>query len=140
MEESKGVLVDTNILVSKKLKSLLTLQDRLYVTPVVVVEYLNWAIESRNKMLSEGSVKRAKGYERLIRLFPSLLRELGVGIIEQSLDARDLGEAIDLVLDRGVGPGDALNAVTIRKEKLKVVTRDKDWEKLRDYAVEVIFM
>jgi len=140
MGRAKGVLVDTNVLVSKKLVILHTIEENLYVTPVVVLEYLNWALESRNIWLSRGDVERARGYERLMELFPSLLEELGVEVLDQEYSLEELSNAIDLVLRRGVDPGDALNAITTRKMGLKVVTGDRDWLRLRDYVEDVILV
>lgn len=140
MGRAKGVLVDTNVLVSKKLVILHTIEENLYVTPVVVLEYLNWALESRNIWLSRGDVERARGYERLMELFPSLLEELGVEVLDQEYSLEELSNAIDLVLRRGVDPGDALNAITTRKMGLKVVTGDRDWLRLKDYVKDVILV
>ncbi len=80
----RGFLVATNVLVSKKLCALRGLPGPLYVTPVVVLEYMNWAIASRNRMLAKRMHERAKGYERLIGLLPSLLEALGVELIDQA--------------------------------------------------------
>lgn len=140
MGRAKGVLVDTNVLASKKLVILHTIEGNLYVTPVVVLEYLNWALESRNIWLSRGDVERARGYERLMELFPSLLEELGVEVLDQEYSLEELSNAIDLVLRRGVDPGDALNAITTRKMGLKVVTGDRGWLRLRDYVEDVILV
>ncbi len=140
MEEAGGVLIDTSVLVSKKLGTVLGLREPLYVTPVVILEYLNWVIESRNMWFTKGDTKRAEGYERLVKLLQGLLEELDVEVVDQKLDIVDLGDIVTLVLEREVDPGNALNAVTAKKMNLKVVTRDKDWEKLRDYAKEVILV
>lgn len=140
MGEARGVLVDTNVLVSKKLVTLYTIEENLYVTPIVVLEYLNWALESRNTWLSRGDVERARGYERLMELLPSLLEELGIEVVDQKFSLEELGGAVGLILGRGVDPGDALNAITTRKMGLKVVTGDRDWLRLRDYVEDVILV
>ena len=138
MEERRGVVVDTCVLVSRKLEALRTFNAKLYVTPVILLEYFNWALESRNSALAKGDAKRAKGFERLIELLPLTLLELGIEIAEQGLSIAELEEVASLVLQRGVDPGDALNAVTARKMGLGVVTLDRDWQRLSDYAVDVI--
>ncbi len=140
MEKAKRVLVDTNILVSKKIVQLKLLERELYVTPVVVLEYLNWALESYNEMMSRREYGRAKGYMRLIELFPHLLDELGISVIGQEFSLEDLARAIRLVVERNVDPGDALNAVTASKLGLGVVTGDRDWLRLEDYVEEVILI
>jgi len=137
----EGYIVDTNVLVSKRLRFLEKLAAegrRLYVTPVVLLEYMNWAVEQRNRMMARGEAGRAKGYERLLQLLPRLLQALGIEILDQSLTLADLEEATRLVLERQVDPGDALNAVTARKKRLGVITGDHDWRRLRDYAAEVL--
>jgi len=140
VEERRGVAVDACVLVSKKLEALRTFNAKLYVTPVTLLEYFNWALESRNRALAKGDAKRAKGYERLIELLPSALLELGIEVAEQGLSIEELKEAAGLVLQRGVDPGDALNAVTARKMRLGVVTLDRDWQRLSDYAAGVILL
>jgi len=138
LEERREAIVDTCVLVSKKLKALRTLNAKLYITPVVLLEYLNWAMESRNIWLVKGDAKRAKGYERLIELLPSALLELGIDVLEQKFTISELREAVNLVLQRGVDPGDALNAITARKRGMSIVTLDKDWQRLSDYTVTMI--
>jgi len=138
LEERREAIVDTCVLVSKKLEALRTLNAKLYITPVVLLEYLNWAMESRNIWLVKGDAKRAKGYERLIELLPSALLELGVEVLEQKLTISELREAVGLVLQRDVDPGDALNAITARKRGMSIVTLDKDWQRLSDYTVTII--
>jgi predicted nucleic acid-binding protein len=140
VEERGGVVVDACVLVSRKLEALRTFNARLYVTPVTLLECFNWALESRNRALAKGDAKRAKGYERLIGLLPSALLELGIGVAEQGFSIGELKEAAGLVLQRGVDPGDALNAVTARKMGLGVVTLDRDWQRLSDYAAGVILL
>ena len=140
MEKAKRVLVDTNILVSKKIVQLKLLERELYVTPVIILEYLNWALESYNEMMSRREYERAKGYMRLIELFPHLLDELGISVIGQEFSLEDLARAIRLVVERNVDPGDALNAVTASKLGLGVVTGDRDWLRLEDYVEEVILI
>ena len=140
MEGRRGVIVDTCVLVSKKLEALRAFNARLYVIPVTLLEYFNWALESRNRALAKGDAKRAKGYERLIELLPLTLLELGIEVAEQRLTNAELREVAGLILQRGVDPGDALNAVTARRMGLGVVTLDRDWQRLTDYAAGVILL
>ena len=107
---------------------------------MVILEYLNWALESRDAWLGRGDAKRARGYERLIELLPSVLAELGIGVLEQRFTLQELREAAGLVLRRSVDPGDALNAVTAKSAGLGVVTLDRDWERLSDYAAPLIIL
>ena len=131
---AKGYIVDTNILVSKKLKMLQELDAKLYVTATVVLEYMNWIIHQRNQVLGKGEIERAKGYERLLQLFPRLLEALGIEVISEELRVEDLREAAELVLRRGVDPGDAIIALAAKQHGLGIVSGDQDWERLRDYV------
>lgn len=138
MEGRGGAIVDTCVLASKKLRALRALNVKLYVTPVVLHEYFNWALESRSLRLARGDVERAKGYERLIELLPSALAELGMEILEQKFTIAELREVANLILQRSVDPGDALNAITAKKENMSIVTLDEDWQRLLDYVTAVI--
>jgi len=138
LEERRGAIIDTCVLASRKLGAMRTLNTKLYVTPIVLLEYLNWALESRNIWRAKGDDKRARGYERLIELLPSLLLELGIEVLEQKFTVTELREATGLVIQRGVDPGDALNAITAKKRKLGIITLDRDWERLPDYATPII--
>jgi predicted nucleic acid-binding protein len=122
----------------QKLGALRALNVKLYVTPIVLHEYFNWALESRNLRLARGDVERAKGYERLIELLPSVLAELGMEILEQKFTIAELREVANLILQRSVDPGDALNAITAKKEDMSIVTLDEDWQRLSDYVTAVI--
>ena len=51
--------------------------------PIVLLEYFNWALESRNIWRAKGDDKRARGYERLVEQLPSLLLELGIELLEE---------------------------------------------------------
>ncbi len=134
--DRKGYIVDTNILVSKKIRELLRLGADLYVTPTIILEYLNWAIAQRNKMLKRGLVERAKGYERLIEMFPELLESLGIMIVSPKLDIEEVSEATRLIRERSINPGDALIALAAKQLGLGVISNDKDWERLQDYVTD----
>jgi len=138
LEERRGAIIDTCVLASRKLGAMRTLNTKLYVTPIVLLEYLNWALESRNIWRAKGDDKRARGYERLVELLPSLLLELGIEVLEQKFTVTELREATGLVIQREVDPGDALNAITAKKRKLGIITLDRDWERLPDYATPII--
>ncbi len=134
--DRKGYIVDTNILVSKKIRELLRLGADLYVTPTIILEYLNWAIAQRNKMLKRGLVERAKGYERLIEMFPELLESLGITIVSPKLDIEEVSEATRLIRERSINPGDALIALAAKQLGLGVISNDKDWKRLQDYVAD----
>lgn len=134
----KGYIVDTNILVSKKIRELLRLGADLYVTPTIILEYLNWAIAQRNKMLKKGLIGRAKGYEKLVEMFPELLEYLGMAVVSPRLGIEEVSEAARLIRERSVDPGDVLIALAAKQLGLGVVSNDKDWERLKDYVTEWI--
>jgi len=76
----------------------------------------------------------------LVELLPSLLLELGIEVLEQKFTVTELREVAGLVIQRGVEPGDALNAITAKKRKLGIITLDRDWERLPDYATPIIIL
>jgi len=90
LEERRGAIVDTCVPASRRLGALRTLNTKLYITPIVLLEYLNWALESRNLWLAKGDAKRARGYERLVELLPSILLELGIEVLEQKFTITEL--------------------------------------------------
>jgi len=137
-EGPEGYIVDTNVLVSRRLRVLEEIEKPLYVTETVVLEYMNWVERQRRLMLQRGERERARGYERLLTLFPRLLESLGIALLHARLEAGDVEEAARLVLERSVDPGDALLAVTARKLRLGVVSGDRDWERLRDYIADLL--
>lgn len=136
--DRKSYIIDTNILVSKKIRELLRLDADLYVTPTIILEYLNWAIAQRNKMLKRGLVERAKGYEKLIEMFPELLESLGITIVSPKLDIEEVSEATRLIRERSINPGDALIALAAKQLGLGVISNDKDWKRLQDYVADWI--
>ncbi len=137
-ESPEGYIVDTNVLVSKKLRVLERVGKPLYITETVVLEYMNWVARQRRLMLQRGERERAKGYERLLRLFPRLLESLGITLLPTQLDSEAVEEAARLVIERDVDPGDALIAVTAKRLRLGVVSGDRDWERLRDYIQDLL--
>jgi predicted nucleic acid-binding protein len=67
-----------------------------------------------------------------------VLAELGMEILEQKFTIAELREVANLILQRSVDPGDALNAITAKKENMSIVTLDEDWQRLSDYVTAVI--
>lgn len=67
-----------------------------------------------------------------------MLAELGMEILEQKFTIAELREVANLILQRSVDPGDALNAITAKKENMSIVTLDEDWQRLSDYVTAVI--
>ena len=76
----------------------------------------------------------------MVELLPSTLLELGIEFLEQKFTITELREAAGLAPQRGVDPGDALNAITARKAELGIITLDKDWQRLPDYATTIILL
>jgi predicted nucleic acid-binding protein len=117
-------VVDTSVLISKRLDATLQCAER-YVTSVVLLEYMTWARRSAE----EAAGPRRRGYVRLLQLLPSLLRQLDIRVVDGgAVEVVDI--AVKWVLERGVNPGDALISAVARRLDAVVITRDRDWERL----------
>lgn len=117
-------VVDTSVLISKRLDATLQCAER-YVTSVVLLEYMTWARRSAE----EAAGPRRRGYLRLLQLLPSLLRQLDIRVVD-GVAVEDVDIAVKWVLERGVSPGDALISAVARRLDAVVITRDRDWERL----------
>jgi predicted nucleic acid-binding protein len=117
-------VVDTSVLISKRLDAVLQCAKR-YVTSVVLLEYMTWA--RRSAEVAAGP--RRRGYIRLLQLLPSLLRQLDIRVVD-GVTVEDVDFAVKWVLERGVDPGDALISAVARRLDAVVITRDRDWERL----------
>jgi predicted nucleic acid-binding protein len=117
-------VVDTSVLISKRLDAVLQCAKR-YVTSVVLLEYMTWARRSAE----EAAGPRRRGYIRLLQLLPSLLRQLDIRVVD-GVTVEDVDIAVKWVLERGVNPGDALISAVARRLDAVVITRDRDWERL----------
>ncbi|MGC8583477.1 MAG: type II toxin-antitoxin system VapC family toxin [Thermoproteus sp.] len=117
-------VVDTSILISKKLDAVLQCRER-YVTAVAVLEYLTWA--RRSAEAAEGP--RRRGYLKLIELLPDLLTSLGLQLVDK-IDIDDVRLAARWIVERQVNPGDALISATALRLNATVLTRDRDWERI----------
>ncbi|MGB9704268.1 MAG: type II toxin-antitoxin system VapC family toxin [Pyrobaculum sp.] len=125
-------VVDTSVLVSKRLDSVLQCRER-YVTSVAVLEYLVWA----KKSADSAAGARREGYLKLIKMLPLLMEEVGLRLVDD-LSIQDVAAATRWVLERGVNPGDALISAAALKLNAVVVTRDKDWERLPEVKSVII--
>ncbi|AET32182.1 PIN domain-containing protein [Pyrobaculum ferrireducens] len=125
-------VVDTSVLVSKRLDSVLQCRER-YVTSVAVLEYLVWAKRSADS--SSGA--RREGYLRLIKLLPLLMEEVGLRLVDD-LSIQDVAAATRWVLERGVNPGDALISAAALRLDAVMLTRDRDWERLPEVKSVII--
>ena len=83
-------------------------------------------------------MERAKGYERLIEMFPELLESLGITIVSPRLDIEEVSEATRLIREKSINPGDALIALAAKQLGLGVISNDKDWKRLQDYVADWI--
>jgi len=117
-------VVDTSVLISKRLDAVLQCAKR-YVTSVVLLEYMTWARGSAE----EAAEQRRRGYIRLLQLLPSLLRQLDIRVVD-GVTVEDVDIAVKWVLERGVNPGDALISAVARRLDAVVITRDRNWERL----------
>jgi predicted nucleic acid-binding protein len=112
-------VVDTSVLISKRLDAVLRCAER-YVTSVVLLEYMTWARRSAEEVAEP----RRRGYLRLLQLLPSLLRLLDIRVVD-GVTVEDVDIAVKWVLERGVNPGDALVSAVARRLDAVVITRDR---------------
>ncbi|WP_269199652.1 type II toxin-antitoxin system VapC family toxin [Acidianus ambivalens] len=89
----------------------------------------------RNKymeMMKKGYKDRVEGYLNFIKLIKN---EMKNSIIDVNKD--DILKAIDIIFEREINVGDAINVATARKMNVTIVSNDKDYDRVKD-LVEVI--
>jgi predicted nucleic acid-binding protein len=90
---------------------------------------------TRNKyteMIKKGHKDIAKGYLNFLKLMKN---EMKNSIIDVNKD--DIWKAIDIIFEREINVGDAINVVIARKISATIVSNDKDYDRVKD-LVEVI--
>jgi len=112
-------VVDTSVLISKRLDAALQCAER-YVASAVLLEYVGQEVGRGG-----GGAEEA----RLHQLLPSLLRQLDIRVVD-GVAAEDVDDAVRWALERGVNPGDPLMSAAARRLGAVVITRDRDWERL----------
>ncbi|WP_230952031.1 PIN domain-containing protein [Sulfolobus acidocaldarius] len=89
------------------------------ITSVIRRKYLELA--------KKGEKSRAEGYIRFLNLTLSHIRN---NVVEVTF--RDVERGIELMFERDVNLGEAVNTMVAKRLNLTVISSDKDWESLRD--------
>jgi len=131
-EEKNGKihLIDTDILFSKKY---LNFREKEYrITNITLYEFIVIIRNKYMEMMKKGHKDRAKGYLNFLKLIKN---EMKNSIIDVNKD--DILKAIDIIFEREINVGDAINVVIARKMNAVIVSNDKDYDRVKD-LVEVI--
>ncbi|BDC18027.1 PIN domain-containing protein [Acidianus sp. HS-5] len=132
-EEEKNeeiYLIDTDILFSKKY---LNFREKKYrITSITLYEFI---VIIRNKyieMMKKGYKHRAEGYLNFLKLIKN---EIKNSVVDVNKD--DILKSINLIFEREINVGDAINVEIARKINALIVSNDKDYSRVKD-LVKVI--
>lgn len=129
MEATQETILDTSVLFSKEFQSLLG--RRLLINDSVILEYLQVMVALRDEALQGSEPDKARGREDQLRYFAQLVRENGIEL-RGSFTIEQLEMVTQLILDRGIDPGDAVICVWSGARKIQVATKDNDFDRLTD--------
>ncbi|AWR95722.1 PIN domain-containing protein [Acidianus brierleyi] len=122
--EEKKIIVDTNIIISKKFLDL----NNVIVTESVVQELAEFIFQKYLDYMNSSQQERANGY---IKLFKYLIEYLSkYPLLSHSF--KDYIQAIDLSTSRNIDVTDALLVITALKLNTVIMTKDKDFERVKD--------
>lgn len=127
---NEQLLLDTDILFSKKYKDFKQLD--FVVSIVSVFELIEISRRKYIEMTNKGEKVRAQGY---INSLKPIIDDVRHNVINATID--DFLAAIKIMVERNINAGDVVNAVIAIRTGRKVVSEDKDWERVKD-LVEVI--
>lgn|GEM_PF-844940 len=128
MKELK-YLLDTDILFSKRY---LQFKGEGVVTVITLYEFITIIRRRHIDTLKNGNKSRAEGYIKFLNL---VIADIKDSILE--INKNDILDAVNLVFDRNIDVGDAINTIVARRINSKIVSKDKDYERVKD-LVEVI--
>lgn len=123
-------LLDTDILVSKKY--LHYINEDFVVTTITLLELMSVLRRKYLEMLKNGERRRAEGYLNMLRVIVIHVKNR---IIEATPE--DFIQGIEIMIERDINAGDAVNAMIAKRTGRKVVSDDKDWDRVKD-LVEVV--
>ena len=113
------VIIDTSAFISKKSR-------KGKVSVVTLVEIMEWALRNYNEYSKKGQRARALGYLNLIISLPTIIDE----VIEiKGIEIKDL---VYYVIEKSLDPADAYLTVLSKRLKMPIITRDKDFERVKD--------
>jgi PIN domain. len=122
-------LLDTDILFSKRY---LQFKGEGVVTVITLYEFITIIRRRHIDTLKNGNKSRAEGYIKFLNL---VIADIKDSILE--INKNDILDAVNLVFDRNIDVGDAINTIVARRINSKIVSKDKDYERVKD-LVEVI--
>ena len=128
MKELK-YLLDTDILFSKEY---LQFKGEGVVTVITLYEFITIIRRRHIDTLKNGNKSRAEGYIKFLNL---VIADIKDSILE--INKNDILDAVNLVFDRNIDVGDAINTIVARRINSKIVSKDKDYERVKD-LVEVL--
>ena len=131
-------LVDTNVIVQKGLALLDLLKGKdpdPTFTDIVIAELICTIRQKAKDYFKKNKKEIANRYIYFGKLFLEELRLNKVILAAPTLE--DLAEAYDLTFARDVDGVDAVLAVIAKRTNAKVLSNDKDFDRLKDYAERV---
>ncbi|AWR95336.1 PIN domain-containing protein [Acidianus brierleyi] len=117
-------LIDTDILFSKKYvkfrgKGIITIITLYELITIVRSRYLD--------MLKRGYKNRAEGYLRFLNIILNDIKNSVIGITEF-----DILNSINIIFERELSVGDAINVTIAKRSGMTIVSNDKDYERVKD--------
>ncbi|BDB99791.1 type II toxin-antitoxin system VapC family toxin [Saccharolobus caldissimus] len=130
------VLVDTNIIIGKRnaLFNLLKNYDLIF-SDLVVAEVMEVIRENVLESMKKNKSEVANKYLAFGREFLKMLYQLNVQLEYPNI--KDFIEAFEVMHNRDVDAVDAVLAVIAKRQGVSVLSNDKDWDRLKDYANRV---
>ena len=128
MKEEKYI-IDTDILFSKEY---LQFKEKGVVTLITLYEFITLIRRKYIDILKSGNKSRAEGYIKFLNL---VIRDIKDSILE--ISKNDILDAVKLVFNRNIDVGDAINTIVALRIGAKIISKDKDYERVKD-LVEVI--
>jgi len=130
------VLVDTNIIIEKrnKLFNLLGSYDPIY-SDLVLAEVMEVIRKNALEFLKKNKREIANKYFAFGREFLKMLYQQNVQLEYPNI--KDFVEAFEVMKDKDVDAVDAILAVIAKRQGVNVLSNDKDWDRLKDYAKRV---
>ncbi|AGE71878.1 PIN domain-containing protein [Sulfolobus acidocaldarius] len=122
--ETRKRLLDTDVLLSKKF---VEVKEPYVVSLISIIEITSVIRRKYLELAKKGEKSRAEGYIRFLNLTLSHIRN---NVVEVTF--RDVERGIELMFERDVNLGEAVNTMVAKRLNLTVISSDKDWESLRD--------
>ncbi|WP_338598675.1 PIN domain-containing protein [Sulfolobus tengchongensis] len=138
-----NVVVDTSILIKKSLGIFEYLNSKGYnplFPTVVLYEYMNFVRKRWNELRNKKNIKSASGRaighietaDTLFNLIKDRISKNTTTLLNPDID--DFIKSLQILKDADVDAGDAIITTIAAKLQYKVITGDRDWERLKDYV------